>query len=166
MSGSNPSNPPDWVTLEPGERIRVRSVPSNNLMLAALILATFTLLITSSVIAFFIDDVSTGRLLAKIMIVVIVGILFLTRFIMSRYEYLVTDQRVCQRTGILSKKVNQIESQQLDDVFLERSVWQRWFSIGGIRFVTNSDKSINFLYVGNPADLYMRVVDSIGLDVQ
>lgn len=135
-------------------------------MLAALILATFTLLITSSVIAFFIDDVSTGRLLAKIMIVVIVGILFLTRFIMSRYEYLVTDQRVCQRTGILSKKVNQIESQQLDDVFLERSVWQRWFSIGGIRFVTNSDKSINFLYVGNPADLYMRVVDSIGLDVQ
>lgn len=161
MSAPGQLGPPYWLTLENDESVRVRARPSKNLLLATFAIGT-VLLLGVGILAIFMDiDIMTGRLLTVVVLTVIMvmtgGVYLVTR----RHEYVVTNRRICEGTGLTSKQVSAVDLDEVNDVDVQQSGWQGWLNIGTMRFVTDDGHTVRFALIENPQWVYERTVESL-----
>ncbi len=86
-------------------------------------------------------------------ILVLVPIIGMIRDILiwSNRQYIVTNRRVIQVTGVLSKEVLDTSLEKLTDVKLSQSLLGRIFDYGDIEILTASELGVNlFKRIGNP----------------
>jgi uncharacterized membrane protein YdbT with pleckstrin-like domain len=129
--------------------VRLRATPSNNLVLGALAFSGVLILVMGVVLSV-IDDLSTGRLLAAAMIGVVFAAIAAAYLVIQRYEYVVTDERVCERVGFSSHSFNEVGVRHVRDVTIERSMWQRWMNIGNVTFTNANGREVRFSFIENP----------------
>jgi uncharacterized membrane protein YdbT with pleckstrin-like domain len=71
--------------------------------------------------------------------------------IWSNREYIVTNRRVIQISGVLSKKVVDSSLEKVNDVKMSQSFWGRLFDYGDIEILTASELGVNlFKRIGDP----------------
>lgn len=160
MSDTAPG-PPDWLELADDERVRLRTAPSRNLVLAALT-AGFVLLIAMSVFVGAQGDLATGRIVSFVVLALIVALLVGAFLLTHHREYVLTSDRVVAGIGFGSKRVEAVALDRVTDVDVEQSAWQRPVSIGTLRFDCADGGDLRFALVGNPATVYqwtLRFVD-------
>lgn len=161
MSGS-PPDPPEWMTLDADERVRLRSAPSTNLVLASLT-AGFALLIAMSITVGFFTDLATGRSVSFAVLVLIVGLLLAAYTVIKTREYVLTSERACAGVGLTEKRVSSVDLKNVRDVTVGQSEWQRPLNVGTVRFVTNDGEPVEFRLVENPATVYRRILQVVDL---
>jgi membrane protein YdbS with pleckstrin-like domain len=81
------------------------------------------------------------------------GWAFLT---IKKTEYLITNQRVRIRTGILNKKIQEIELFRVRDTSASQTLFQRIFSLGNIQIISGDDTHPNLLIRSIPNALETR----------
>ncbi len=79
-----------------------------------------------------------GALLSFLVLPLVYAVVMLLETRFTRYD--LTTQRLRSRTGVLSKRVDEIELYRVRDFTVEQSVWQRAVGLGSVRLVT-SDRS-------------------------
>lgn len=161
MSESTPS-PPTWLSLDDGERVWLRTTPSRNLVLAALTVG-FVLLLGMSVVVSAMRDLGTGRAVSLTVLLGIVGLLVAAFTLTTRNEYVLTSDRVCAGIGLGSKRVETLPIEDVRDVTVEQSTWQRLASVGTLRFVANGD-DLRFRLVENPVYLQRQAFEAVDVD--
>jgi len=140
------------MTLDAGERVWLRATPSTNLVLASLAVG-FVLLVAMSVVVGTLTDLATGRAVSFAVLVLIVALLVTASLVTRRREYVLTSDRACVATGLRSKRVSAIAIENVRDVRVEQSTWQRWVDIGDLRFVADDGTAVRFAFVDDPAAL-------------
>jgi len=69
----------------------------------------------------------------------------------SNRQYIVTNRRVIQISGVLSKDVVDSSLEKVNDVKMSQSFFGRLFNYGDIEILTASELGVNlFKYIGNP----------------
>jgi len=69
----------------------------------------------------------------------------------SNRQYIVTNRRVIQVTGVLSKEVLDTSLEKVTDVKMSQSFFGRLFNYGDIEILTASELGVNlFQYIGDP----------------
>jgi len=110
---------------------------------------TITLLLIAavSVATFFFPLTAFGFVL------VIVPLISMLRDILiwSNHEYLVTNRRVIQISGIFNKNVVDSSLEKVNDVKMTQSFWGRLFDYGDVEILTASEIGVNlFKRIGDP----------------
>lgn len=159
MSDARHVGTPGWLTLSPGETVRLRAGPSQNLLLAG-IGAGMTLLLVVSVVVAAVGDVGTGRALSFAVVVLVVVILAGTYALVHRWEYAVTSERVCVATGLLSREPRTVPLDDVAEVRVDQSRWQRLVSVGDLVFDAG-EGTLRFALVGNPRRAQEQVLTSM-----
>lgn len=161
MSGSA-TGPPEWLSLEDGERVWVRAEPSSNLVLASLIVGVVLLLAMSVVVGFF-TGLATGRAVSFAVLMFILLLLVGAYLVIQRREYVLTSERAYAGVGLTDKRVSSVALADVRDVTVEQSGWQQLLNVGNLRFVADGN-GIEFALVENPAGVYRRVLQYVDLD--
>lgn len=156
MSEARRVGTPDWLTLSPGETVLVRAGPSQNLLLAG-IGAGMVLLVVVSVVVASLGDIGIGRALSFVVVVLVVVALALIYALVHRWEYAVTSERACVTTGLLSRAQRSVPLDEVSDVRVAQTRWQRLVSVGDLVFVAD-DRTLRFAAVGAPHRVQERVL--------
>jgi uncharacterized membrane protein YdbT with pleckstrin-like domain len=143
-------DPPDWMTLDGDEAVQLRATPSNNLILGALAFSGALILVMGVVLSV-IDDLSTGRLLAAAMVGAVFAAIAAAYLVIQRYEYVVTDERVCICVGFSSHSFNEIGVQHIQEVTIKQSLCQGWMNVGNVAFTNADGSKVRFSFIENPA---------------
>lgn len=150
--------PPEWTTLVAGERVWLRTTPSTNLVLAALA-AGFAILVAMSVVVGFFLNIAAGRAVSFAGLVLVVALLVAAYAVTRTHEYLLTSERVCAAVGLTDKRVAAADLDDVRDVTVEQSSWQRVVNVGTLRFVVDGGEDIEFGFVEDPQFVYERALD-------
>lgn len=126
-------------------------------MLAALGVA-LAILVGTTLLIGVVGDLPIARLLVRAMVVLTFGMLLFAYGILDRRDYVLTDARAYVGIGVLSKLIEVVDLDRVEDIVLEQPAWQPWVQIETIRFVTAEGDTLTFAYVENPSDLFRRVV--------
>lgn len=74
--------------------------------------------------------------------------------------FLVTNRRVMQVEGVLSKRVSDSSLEKVNDIILEQSLWGRLFQFGDLEIVTGSEEGINRLrHIAHPIEFKKAMLD-------
>lgn len=160
MSGSV-DTVPDWLELRDDEYVLMRASPSQNIVLAGLILGVVTM-VAMAVVVGFLTGIRTGRRLSFLVLILIVVLIAGAFLVTKRHEYVVTSERVCSAVGLTNKRVTSSPLDGVEDVTIEQSGWQQLFNVGTIRFSTRGE-SVAFLLVENPAGVHQQVLQFVEL---
>lgn len=160
MAGSVASAP-DWLETRADEYVLLRASPSQNLVLASLILGVLAMMGMAVVVGFF-TGVRTGRRVSFAVLVLVVVLLAGAFVVTKRREYVLTSQRVCSGVGLGDRRVTAYPLEQIHDVTIEQSGWQQLFNVGTIRFVS-ADGGVAFRLVENPAGLQRQVLQFVDI---
>jgi membrane protein YdbS with pleckstrin-like domain len=69
----------------------------------------------------------------------------------SNRQYIVTNHRVIQASGIFNKNIVDSSLEKVNDVKLAQSMWGRMFNFGDVEILTASELGANlFRYIGDP----------------
>ena len=115
--------------------------------IVAEITITLLLIAAVSVATFFFPLAAFGFVL------VIVPLISMLRDILiwSNHEYLVTNRRVIQISGIFNKNVVDSSLEKVNDVKMTQSFWGRLFDYGDVEILTASEIGVNlFKRIGDP----------------
>lgn len=159
MSDARHVGTPEWLTLSPGETVHLRAGPSKNLLLAG-IGAGMVLLVLVSIVVASLGEIGTGRALSFVVVVLVVVILAGTYAFVHRWEYAVTSERACIATGLRSRERRSVRLEDVEEVRVDQSHWQRLVSVGDLSFVTE-EGSVRFALVGAPYRAQERVLTSM-----
>ncbi len=76
-------------------------------------------------------------------------------------QYIVTDWRVIQISGVFSKEVTDSSLEKVNDVKLEQSFWGRLLDYGDLEILTASESGVNrFTHVGQPIRLKTAMLNA------
>lgn len=157
MSNSTAVGSPQWLSPASDERVSLRAAPSGKLVLAALG-GAFAIQVGTVFLIGIVEELRTARLLMKGMVVLTLGMLLFAYVIVLRRDYVLTDARAYVGVGVLSKRIESVELDRVEEIDIDQPAWQPWVQIGTIRFVTSEGEVLTFAFVENPYDLYRRVV--------
>ena len=86
----------------------------------------------------------------------------------SNRQYIVTNRRVVQVSGVLSKDVVDSSLEKVNDVKMSQSFFGRLFNYGDIEILTASEIGVNnFRYIGNPVGFktaMLNAKENMGFD--
>lgn len=151
---------PKWLTLSPDETVNFRARPSKNLLLAG-IGTGMVLLVLVSVVVAALGDISTGRALSFVVVILVVAILAGIYALVHRWEYAVTSDRACVATGLRSRDCRSVNLDDVEEVRVDRSRWQRLVNVGDLSFVTE-EETLRFAFLDSPHRVQERVLTSMG----
>lgn len=160
MAGPDDSAP-DWLEPQADEYVLLRASPSQNLVLASLIVGVVAMVVMAVVVGFFLG-VRYGRLVSFAVLLLVVALIAGAFVVTKRREYVLTSQRVCAAVGLTDKRVTVYPLEGIHDVTIEQSGWQQLFNVGTIRF-SSGDGGVAFLLVENPAGLQRRILQFVDL---
>jgi uncharacterized membrane protein YdbT with pleckstrin-like domain len=76
-------------------------------------------------------------------------------------QYIITNRRVVQISGIINKNVSDSSLEKVNDVKLTQSFWGRFFGFGDIEILTASELGANvFQYIGDPITFKKTMMDA------
>lgn len=96
-------------------------------------------------------------------ILVLVPVIGMIRDILvwSNRQYIITNRRVIQVTGVLSKEVLDTSLEKLTDVKMNQSFFGRLFNYGDIEILTASELGVNlFQRIGDPVGFKTAMLDA------
>lgn len=161
MSETQSVRTPPWMTLDPDERVLLRTEPSTNLLMAGVVGGFFVITLGSlPFIAYGSVDAGRRTTFALVSLVVLAIVLIFLRI--RRREYAVTNKRVAVATGLRSREVRSVDVEDVADVSLEQGRLERLLSVGTLRFVTYGGEDLSFDHVGSPHYVYERALDFVG----
>lgn len=146
------------MDLQDGETILFQGHPSWR---AALLFFTQGFLASAAVgaIIWLIAGMWSGIIVALVLagLTVLVGIV-----VRSATEYVITDERLHIRRGLLSRKIQETRLSRVQDVTVSQSLWERMVGIGRADFDTAAADSANdFVFAGiERPDRVRAAVDS------
>jgi uncharacterized membrane protein YdbT with pleckstrin-like domain len=147
------------LTLESGERVHLRAAPSKNLLLAG-IAGGMALLVCVSAVVAVLGDIVTGRILSFLVLVLVLAILGITYLFVNRWEYAMTSDRACVAGGLRTRDTHTVPLDEVAEVSVDQSRWQRLVNVGDLLFVTER-RTLRFDSVEDPRRVYERVVASL-----
>lgn len=145
--------------LQPGEEIlyraetsRISLVPLAILMGLAIVAAIF--------IATQIEGVPGWGTIAALIVAALVGIVLAWKnFVLRTNEYVLTNHRVIQQTGILNKRSVDSRLDKINNVEHQQSVWGRLFGFGDVMIDTASETGTAvFKNISRPLDFKRAIV--------
>ncbi len=151
MASHRPDSP-EWITLETDERVWLVASPSNNILLASLVLG-FALLIVMSVGVSFLTSLATGRVVSFATLIFIVALLLGAYGIVRTRAYLLTSDRAVVGVGLTEKQTSSVSLDAIDEVQIRQSTWQRLLDIGTVQLVTMDGTTVEFALVENPVEI-------------
>lgn len=85
--------------------------------------------------------------------------ILLSLLIRSATEYVITDERLHIRRGIISRTIQETRLGRVQNVTVSQSVWERLLQIGKAEFDTASQDQSDFVFAGiaNPDDVRAAV---------
>lgn len=161
--GESTPNPPEWLSLEPDERVCIRTAPSVNLVFASLLVG-FPLLVVMSIVVSLFTDLATGRVVIFAMLVLVLAALGGVYLGVTSRGYVLTSTRACVGVGLLSTRVASVALDDVCDVTVEQSDWQDRLNVGSVRFVTDEEAaSVAFWLVEDPESVQQHVRQVVDL---
>jgi len=113
-----------------------------------IVLAIITLLVTA-----FLPPLSAGLIVIIPFILLLIPIIGGTRdfLVWWNRQFIVTNRRVIQVSGIINKNVTDSSLEKVNDVKLEQSFFGRIFNYGDVDILTASELGVNqFHWIGDP----------------
>lgn len=113
-----------------------------------IVLAIITLLVTA-----FLPPLSAGLIVIIPFILLLIPIIGGTRdfLVWWNRQFIVTNRRVVQVSGIINKNVTDSSLEKVNDVKLEQSFFGRIFNYGDVDILTASELGVNqFHWIGDP----------------
>lgn len=143
------------MDLHPGERIVFDGRPSWRSILG-FYLAGFAGALVVAAIVVAVGSTATGILAFVVLAAGVVGVGFLKRIGTS---YVITNERLHIRRGLLSKSVQQTKLERVQNVNTDQSFLQRILQIGTVDFDTagTDDSDFTFAGVANPDEVVAAV---------
>lgn len=81
--------------------------------------------------------------------------------IWSNHQYLVTNRRVMQISGIMNKSITDSSLEKVNDVKMEQSALGRMFGYGNIEILTASELGVNtFKHIENPVGFKQAMINA------
>lgn len=152
---------PAWLDLEDDEYVVLRSAPSANLVLAALLIGVGLLLAMGIVVGFFTNR-ATGRTVSFTVLILIVALIAGAFLLTKRREYVVTDRRAFATVGFLDREVSACPLVDVTDLAVEQSTWQQLFNVGTLRFEAEGG-GVAFRFLENPNVVQSRLLGLVDL---
>jgi uncharacterized membrane protein YdbT with pleckstrin-like domain len=141
--------PPAWLTLADGERVRLVIAPSTTLVSASLAVG-LALLAVMSVGVGFVADLSTGRTVSFATLLFILVLLAVAGGVVETRRYVVTDHRAVVGVGLTDPRVTTVDLDAVDGVRLRQSGLQRRLGVGTVGLVTGEGTALEFHLIDDP----------------
>lgn len=158
MSEPQSVRTPPWLTLDTDERVLLRTAPSTNLIMAAVV-GGFFLMTFGSLPFIAYGTVGTGRITVFAIIGLVLAVTLYLFVLIRGRDYVVTTKRAVIAGGLREKTVTSVRLDRVTDVELEQGRWHRLLSVGSLRFVTEDGPDLEFSFVGSPHFVYERALD-------
>ena len=144
---------------QPGEEILYRAETSRiSLFPLAALLA---LAIVAAVLAWTLAESVPGTLVALIVAALLGIVLAWKSFVLRTNEYVLTNHRVIQQTGILNKRSVDSRLDKVNNVEHQQSVWGRIFGFGDVMIDTASETGTAvFKNISRPLDFKRAIVSA------
>jgi len=158
MSETQTVRTPSYMTLEPDERVLLRTGLSMNLIMAGVV-GGFLFITLVSVPFIVLGAVDAGRratfTASGLSMLAVVAIYLVIR----NRDYVVTSERVATASGFRDTEVSSVDVEDVDEVELVQAWWHRLLRVGTLAFVTEDDEELRFGLVGSPQFVYERALD-------
>jgi len=143
------------MDLHPGEQIVFEGHPSWRSALGFHV-GGFTAAVAAGVLAGVLAGTTVGVVVVLAALGIVLAIAWLQR---AATHYVVTDQRLRIRRGILSKRVQQTRIERVQNVNTDQSLLERMLRIGTVDFDTagTEDSDFTFRGIANPAAVVAAV---------
>jgi len=143
------------MDLHPGERIVFEGHPSWRSALTFHVMG-FTAAVAAGVLAGVLAGTTVGVVVVLAALGIVLAIAWLQR---AATHYVVTDQRLRIRRGILSKRVQQTHIERVQNVNTDQSLLERMLRIGTVDFDTagTEDSDFTFRGIADPAAVVAAV---------
>jgi hypothetical protein len=106
--------------------------------------------------------------LAYLLILIPIASLVRDYLIWNTREYVITNRRVVQISGVINKSVTDSSLEKVNDVKMTQSFWGRIFNFGDIEIMTASELGVNlFKTIGNPVRFkttMLNAKEGMGMD--
>jgi uncharacterized membrane protein YdbT with pleckstrin-like domain len=144
---------------QPGEEILYRAATSRiSLFPLAALLA---LAIAGAVLAWTLAESVPGTLVALIVAALLGIVLAWKSYVLRTNEYVLTNHRVIQQTGILNKRSVDSRLDKVNNVEHQQSVWGRIFGFGDVMIDTASETGTAlFKNISRPLDFKRAIVSA------
>jgi uncharacterized membrane protein YdbT with pleckstrin-like domain len=143
------------MDLHPGEEIVFEGHPSWRSILG-FYLGGLALAVVAGAIAGFADSAGLGAGVAAVVFVGVLGVGLLKRI---GTTYIITNQRLHIRRGILSRRVQQTQVDRVQNVNTDQSLLERILRVGTVDFDTAGTDDSDFVFQGvaNPSEVVAAV---------
>jgi uncharacterized membrane protein YdbT with pleckstrin-like domain len=119
-------------------------------ILTEIIVSLVIIGIVTAVFVFF-PPVGTLSLFGLLLLIIPIVSLTHDALVWTNREYIVTNRRVIQISGVINKKVTDSSLEKVNDVKMAQSFWGRLFDFGDVEILTASELGINkFQRIGDP----------------
>jgi len=144
------------MELHPGEEVVFEGHPSWRALLSVYIGGVVAAAVVAVIVALAVSTV-TGILVGVVLFAVVLVVGFVKRMATT---YLVTNQRLYIRRGILSKREQQTRIDRVQNVNTDQRLRDRILRVGTVDFDTagTDDSEFRFVGIANPSDV-ARAVD-------
>ena len=144
---------------QPGEEILYRAATSRiSLFPLAVLMA---LAIAAAVLAWTLAESVPGTLVALIVAAFLGIVLAWKSYVLRTNEYVLTNHRVIQQTGILNKRSVDSRLDKVNNVEHQQSVWGRVFGFGDVMIDTASETGTAlFKNISRPLDFKRAIVSA------
>lgn len=145
--------------LQPGEEILYRAHTSR-ISLVPLAILMGALIVAAILIGTLVESAPGWGTIASLIAAALVGIVLAWKnFVLSSNEYVLTNHRVIQQTGILNKRSVDSRLDKINNVEHRQSVWGRVFGYGEVAIDTASETGTSvFKNVSRPLDFKRAIV--------
>lgn len=100
-------------------------------------------------------------MLAVIIAVVPIGFMVADILVWRSHQFVVTNRRIIQISGVINKKVVDSSLEKVNDVKMTQSFWGRTFNFGTIEILTASELGVNvFKYMSNPMNFKTSMLNA------
>jgi len=149
---SNSSNVPKWVHLGETETVRWTGHPSlysigSYALLGGLLILVGVGVAVAEVLP---SDLWWG---AVVPVVLGVGLMIYASLVRKSVTYVVTDEEIYKKTGLLSRHVSRVPVDKVRNVSTHQSLAQRFSSRGTVVIRTTTDDGMTFDHVENLEDV-------------
>jgi uncharacterized membrane protein YdbT with pleckstrin-like domain len=143
------------MDLHPGEDVVFEGHPSWRALLAFYVYGTIGVAVVGVIVAL-VASVSVGVLIAVVLFAIMLIVGFVKRMATT---YMVTNQRLYIRRGILSKAEQQTRIDRVQNVNTNQTLLQRILSVGTVDFDTagTDDSEFRFIGIADPGSVVQAV---------
>lgn len=138
-------------------------------LISAILLEIFLVIVFSTILIILVLARNEPLIWAGFLVLVIpIASMVRDILVWSNRQYIVTNRRVIQISGVINKNVTDSSLEKVNDVKLIQSFWGRLFNFGDVEILTASELGINrFKRIGNPVHFktaMMNAKEEMGRD--